>query len=196
MCFYDCFLKLATDIGKSICDQFETDGVVCSHKLRQGVFTTAAVDNINYNPSFTTSKESFHGTGISLIQHLCHDNKGNGRGIIILKASTSNTFCSIKPLPTEYNNDPPASIKEKDINVLENSSFFRSESTQAITIAMSAEVQWLDKVMEAISKEDLDKNEWLLWSAHHASLQENDIPSATITALMPLFLDNALRSYD
>ncbi|KAI8487001.1 hypothetical protein Bbelb_352610 [Branchiostoma belcheri] len=45
------------------------------HTCRSGnkecrvLFTTAAVDNIDHNPSSTTAKDSFHGTAISLLQH-------------------------------------------------------------------------------------------------------------------------------
>ena len=46
-----------------------SDGVVCTPKMRSGLFTVAAVDNLDYNPSSTTSKDSFHGTDISLMQH-------------------------------------------------------------------------------------------------------------------------------
>ena len=45
--------------------------MVCPPKMRGDVFTPAAVDNIDHNPSSTTSKEeSFRGTGISLFQTL------------------------------------------------------------------------------------------------------------------------------
>ena len=37
--------------------------------MRRGLFTIAAVDNIDHNPSSATAKASFHGTGISLMQH-------------------------------------------------------------------------------------------------------------------------------
>ena len=53
-----------------MCERFELDGVVCPPKMRSGLFTVAAVDNLDYNPSATTAKDSFHGTGISLIHSL------------------------------------------------------------------------------------------------------------------------------
>ena len=34
-----------------------------------GLFTTAAVDIIDHNPSSTSAHDSFHGTVISLFQH-------------------------------------------------------------------------------------------------------------------------------
>ena len=59
----DHFLKLTAEIADGVCKHFEMDGIVCPSKMRYRVFTTAAVDNINYNPCSTTSNESFHGTG-------------------------------------------------------------------------------------------------------------------------------------
>ncbi len=68
-CSYDQLLKLTSKISVNVCQQYSADGVVCPLKLNSGLFTTAAVDNIDYNPTSATAKESFHGTGISLIQH-------------------------------------------------------------------------------------------------------------------------------
>ena len=35
-------------------------------QLRRGLFTAGALDNLDHNPSSTSAKDSFHGTGISL----------------------------------------------------------------------------------------------------------------------------------
>uniref|UniRef100_UPI00358FEB60 uncharacterized protein isoform X2 n=1 Tax=Myxine glutinosa TaxID=7769 RepID=UPI00358FEB60 len=59
---YDRVLRLSAQLGESVIQQYHKDQVVCPPKMRGGVFTTAAVDNIDHNPSSTTSKESFHGT--------------------------------------------------------------------------------------------------------------------------------------
>ena len=44
--------------------------------MKTGVFTTAAVDNIDHNPISKTAEESFHCTGISLFQHPTKSNHG------------------------------------------------------------------------------------------------------------------------
>ena len=72
-------------MGNQVCEQFRTDHVVGPPRLRGSIFTTFAVDNIDYNSSSTTSKESFHGTGISLFQHLKFDHEGVERNITALK---------------------------------------------------------------------------------------------------------------
>jgi hypothetical protein len=55
------------------------------------VFTTAAVDNVDHNPSSTTSKSSFHGTGISIFQHPTDDNDGVERDAMIFKTDKPTT---------------------------------------------------------------------------------------------------------
>ena len=42
-------------------------------KDASGHFTVAAVDNIDYIPSTATVKDSFHGTGISLMLYPSHE---------------------------------------------------------------------------------------------------------------------------
>ncbi len=63
---YDRVLRISVEMGNGVCDNFLLDNVVCPSKLRGDVFTSAAIDNIDHNPSSTTAHDSFHGTGISL----------------------------------------------------------------------------------------------------------------------------------
>ena len=53
---YDRLLCISTDLANSVTSRFEEEGVVCPPKLRQGIFTTAGVDNIDHNPSATTAR--------------------------------------------------------------------------------------------------------------------------------------------
>ena len=66
---YERVLQISTDLGNSLCAQYETNGVVCPPCLTHGTFTTAAMD-IDHNPSPATASDSFHGTVISVAQHL------------------------------------------------------------------------------------------------------------------------------
>ena len=83
---------------------------MCPPKMRSGLFTTAAVDNIDYNPSYATAKDSFHGTRISLMQHPSYDFVGHDRGVVIINQTTPSTK-SVAPLPSKYTNVPPAALK-------------------------------------------------------------------------------------
>jgi len=79
--------------------------------LRYQVFTSAAVDNIDHNPTSSTSKDAFHGTAISLFQHPDYDGQGTEMSSIILSASSK----YIKPLPDFYTSYvPPVVTPSKD----------------------------------------------------------------------------------
>ena len=49
--------------------QYVTEGVVRPKSLKDGPFTSAAIDNIGSNPSSTTANWAFHGTSVSIFQH-------------------------------------------------------------------------------------------------------------------------------
>lgn len=87
---HDRLLQLTSDISNGVCQCFMMDDVVCPPKMRRGLFTTAAVDNIDYNPSSAKAKDSFHGSGISLMQH---------PDLISLQDMTVVRWSSPKPLP-------------------------------------------------------------------------------------------------
>ncbi|KAJ8353418.1 hypothetical protein SKAU_G00209850 [Synaphobranchus kaupii] len=65
---YDRIMQIEDWLATSTCEGFEADGVVAPACLRKGLFTVGALDNLDHNPSSTTSVTSFHGTGISLFQ--------------------------------------------------------------------------------------------------------------------------------
>ena len=68
---YDRVLQSQSDIANGICQRYKMEKVVCSPNMRRGLFTIAAADNIDHNPSSQTAKDSFHGTGISLNHSHC-----------------------------------------------------------------------------------------------------------------------------
>lgn len=188
---YDRLLKLTSDISNGVCERFTVDGVVCPPKMRCGLFTTAAVDNIDYNPSSATAKCSFHGTGISLIQHPSHESEGYDRGVLVINQTTSSSARSVVPLPSKYTNVPPAALKSKEFTAPHVDGLVRPPTLQTVTEAKEGELEWLNRVMAALKKEQLDRMDWISWSAYHAAIQETVIPPAAINALLPLFEDSA-----
>ena len=66
---YDRVLEISTDVGTKICEFYDRLKTVCPPQLKQGAFTTSAVDNINHQTSATTVKSSFNGTSVSVFQH-------------------------------------------------------------------------------------------------------------------------------
>lgn len=76
------------------------------------MFISAAVDNIDHNPSSTTSKASIHGTGTSLIQHPTISGEGLDRTSLVIE--TSGISKTVDELPQFYTDVPPVtnSIKK------------------------------------------------------------------------------------
>ena len=158
---YDHVLQLTSDIDNGDCEWFVRDGLVCSPKMRSGLFTTAAVDNIDYNPSYASV---FHGTGISLMQHLSHVFVEHDRGVVIINQTTSSTK-SVAPLPSKYTNVPPAALKTKQFTVPAVGGPKKPINMHIVEQAKEKEFEWLKTVIEALKKHQLEKADWISWSA-------------------------------
>ena len=78
---YDRILELENQIATSLCNSINVIGLVCPHQLHHSLFTIGALDNLDHNPSSTTSKDSFHGTGISFFQFPTTCNEGTFQAI-------------------------------------------------------------------------------------------------------------------
>jgi len=76
---YDRIVQIEEWIASSACERFAEDGVVAPTCLRKGLFTVGVLDNLDHNPSSTTSVTSFHGTAISLLQLPSEDKPGTIR---------------------------------------------------------------------------------------------------------------------
>ena len=66
---YDRVLQIQSDIANGVCQRYEMEKFVGPPNMHRRLFTIAAVDNIDHNPSSATAKDSFHRTGISLMQY-------------------------------------------------------------------------------------------------------------------------------
>ena len=110
---YDRVLEISTAMGNRVCEQYHRDAVVCPPNLLQGLFTTAAVDNIDHNTSSTTATGSFHGTGISLFQHPKEHNDGVDRREhrILARERTSK---KVIELPQSYTNVISVELSTKE----------------------------------------------------------------------------------
>jgi hypothetical protein len=109
---YDRIQNISTALANSMINHFETEGVVCTGKLRRGLVTTGIIDNVDHNPSSTTAQDSFHGTSISLFQHPCSANPGEDCETVVINPDDPDTT-TILPLPEAYALVPPALLRPK-----------------------------------------------------------------------------------
>ena len=179
---YDRLLQVTADIANGVCQQFAAGDVVCPPKMRKGLFTVAAVDNIDYNPSSATAKDSFHGTGISLMQLPTHQTSGFDRGVLVIHPSTSSSK-SVAPLPTKYTSVLLAALETKQFTAPTVGCAVIPRSLDTLKQATKREYEWLETVSKALRKVMLDKTDWISRAAYHASIQEAVSPPAAITSL-------------
>lgn len=137
---YDRIMQLSTALGNSICESFNTENVVCPAKLRNGIFTSAAIDNIDHNPSSTTAQGSLHGTAISIFQHPVKEGDGFERLISPIGLSAAR-YEHLKPLPESYTVVPPVVLpKEKSEIPLLNGSLVADGTS--ISTALNLEYRY------------------------------------------------------
>jgi len=108
---YDRLLGISTDIANKVCAMYDKEGV------SRNVFTVAAVDNIYHNPSSATARDSFHGTGISLMQLPSEQHDVTPRVIPVIDENPEKTR-RIQALPAAYTNVPPVALIRPDTNLI------------------------------------------------------------------------------
>ena len=184
---YDRVLRLSAEMGNSVCQRFHMEQVVCPPIMRAGVFTTAAVDNIDHNPSATTAKDSFHGTGISLLQHPTFAEEGVDRGIVIIEGHAGSK--PVNQLPHFYTDVPPvtSSVKSSAVPTTSVTSLKREDFKKHT----DKEYRWLENTRDVLEENADRSSENTSWAAYHASNQEPGDRIITSTALLPLFQESA-----
>lgn len=171
---------LEKKMGLSVTEQFSKEGVVTPSGLRLGLYTVAACDNIDHNPSSRTRKESFHGTAISLFQSRVglddgelrgRTNVGSGGGLLKLP----DDYVKVTPLMAGINASLPACspVTFSVANDLPNE---RCE-----------EENWARMVISKLEQEEEDT--LITWSGYHASSCSEVVPC--LSGLYPLFKESS-----
>ena len=120
MCIsYDRFLSMSSEITNSVIERYVHERVVYPFKLRETLFTTAAVDNIDHNLSSTTSQGWFHGTAVPLVQHPSNGELGSLRDIDVFDPNKSPITKTISHLPSSYSEATPMAVPGGDLNAPE-----------------------------------------------------------------------------
>ena len=95
---YDRVLQIQSNISNRICKRYEEEKVVCPPNLRRDLFTIAAVNNIDHNPTSATAKDFFHGTTVSLS---CNDKTFYADLVAIIKHSMDVVKAAVDYLNSE-----------------------------------------------------------------------------------------------
>ena len=163
--------------------------IVCPSNLRHKIFTVAALDNLDHNPTSRTATSSFHGTGISMFQFPSVENPGLDQEP--MEISFHRPPSSKGPmLPTLYTFVPPISRNlvtqppVKDVQPQPMASFDKEEQH---------EKAWMKMVQENMQVNfESETDPPIMWSAYHATrLDAVGSTEKCIEAMLPLFRDKA-----
>ena len=146
-------MKIVSQLGNSVSSRFEEEQCVCPPKLKENLFTVGAVDNIDHNTSSLRSKDSFHGTAVSLMQFPTPENRGVPRGmpLIIPKASSND----VTPMPAEYTDVTEVSLV-RECYAPETLGDVKTQSDALLT-SRTRENEWLSDVEVLRAKESRER---------------------------------------
>ena len=100
---YKCIYSIQRCINNQLCSKYLAEDIVCPPKLQTGLFTSAAIDNIDHNQSSATTTTSFHEPFITIIQHTDHPVQN-----VPIKCDMNNSITTITKLPSYYTNVEPS----------------------------------------------------------------------------------------
>ena len=140
--------------------------------MRKNVFTTSAVDNIDHNPSSTTAlaRDSFHGTAISLTNHISDSCPGVERNAIHINTSTWRK--TVANTATNYTIVSPASLHNKHPTVPLIANSVMPTVHSGIDVSQQ-EQQWLNTVLQHLDTYDHEKDAYISRAAYHAQSQSS-----------------------
>ena len=175
---YTRVLELEDRLAKSVCKQSFQEKVVCPSHLKFGLYSVAAINNIDYDPSATTAIGSFHGTGISISQCPTLDNPGMSRQHGLVDDS------DVTGLPDDYTIVPAVFRKNTGCLLTET---FMKEINGSLEEAKHEEKHWLKHAGDILESDELGQEENISWASFHATRQQEKRIIPVITALLPLF---------
>lgn len=167
---YDRVLHLEDHLATAVCEDMKKKGAVCPTQLRFRLFTVGALDNIYHNPSSTTARGSFHGTGISLFQF--PTKSSGGRLQIGISQRFKETTDRNHDLPEDFTTVPAVVLRKENVDVPKPPHGIRTLSGH-LEKAHTKENNWLEHAIQLVGKEELVRGDAVAWSAYHASLQNS-----------------------
>ena len=183
---YKRVINLYEDIAEAVTQHFEKQGVMCPPSMRKNVFITAAVDNIDHNPTSSTAHRSFHGTGLSFFQHPTDQNTAPSE-LVHTGPSDIKTDCVLQNF---LNVNTEMAFVYKDPQPVSHQGNIESDAS-VINQAVKESQAWLEAVELDIYSEDA--SETLMWSAFHARKSEDNRLQSTST-MLPLLDASSLNA--
>lgn len=186
---YDRLLQISASMANGVHDCFDVNLGICPPPLRTQLFTTAAADNIDHDPGSTTSFDSFHGTGISLVQHGVNPQERTKHSSSLTEVDGHSK--TVKSLPRSYTDISPVHSLHKDI-VAPDLKLSCIPNFELSVETLQLRDSWLDSVNAAVSDDISEHAGNYSWAAYHAANQPPCHASLSdASVLLPLFQNQA-----
>lgn len=182
---YDRVMEIEDALATSLCERFSEDGIVSPACLRKGLFSVGALDNIDHNPSSTTSVSSFHGTGISIFQFPTESVPGETRPPLAFPPSGT-----VQQLPESYATVPAVALNTTSVSVAACNMTAMGRNI-SLDEAKEGEGRWVSHALVQLDKDVVRAEDTITWAGYHSNNlpQENVHPA--ICTLLPLFYEKA-----
>ena len=178
---------MSISLAISAAELYESKGVVCPLVLRKNLFTTAAVDNLDHNPSSTTAQGAFHGTGISLFRNRETEIDGIVRQIPDIQPDRVRK--QIPTLPESYTTLTPVTAKQ-DVVISPTQSTLTCD-TELVNTAIEEEAKWQSNTRRLISEGVQNGGDPISWAAFHSYQEPPHDFEVTIGSLLTLLPDDS-----
>ena len=185
---YDRVLDISMGMAIAAAQQYESNEVVRPLILRKNLFTTAAVDNIDHNPSWATAHDAFHGTCISPFQNRVTESVGIMRPKSEIQPGISRK--EIPALPEAYTNLACVTFLKKEVIISPMACTLTSDA-QLVKSATADEKKWQTFAHRLVSVAVQSVDDPIGWAAFLANAQQPRDFDVTITSLLPLFPDDS-----
>ena len=188
---YKRVLSIEATFARVIGHQARTNGdIVCPTNLRHDIFTVAALDNLDHNPSSRTATSSFHGTGISIFQFPSSDKPGVRREPVRFDSPVREVSTSGAILPRSYTYVPPVG---RSLITIPPTRQPGSQPVNSFDEEKRSEQVWMNAVHDTLGTNAGDESRVpIMWSSFHAA--RSDVVGQcrqSIEALLPLFHEKA-----
>eukprot|EP00745_Piridium_sociabile_P034702 TRINITY_DN5991_c0_g1_i12.p2 TRINITY_DN5991_c0_g1~~TRINITY_DN5991_c0_g1_i12.p2 ORF type:complete len:424 (-),score=75.51 TRINITY_DN5991_c0_g1_i12:2994-4265(-) len=188
---YKKVLTIEVSFAQAIADKTRNNAdIVCPTNLRQHIFTVAALDNLDHNPTSRTASSSFHGTGISIFQFPSSQKPGLNQECLRINSQKTAAGSSGTILPRSYTFVPPVGRNlvsqppVKDVQPVAMTSFDEEKQHEQAWMTAVHDTLYVDS--------DTEKGTPVMWSSFHAARQDAvGQPEKGIEALLPLFHEKA-----
>ena len=171
---YNRLQEIQSAITTQLCKEYEKEGGVRPKQLHKETFTSAAIDNIDSNPSSNTAIKSFHGTSISVFQH--PDTEILDQPFQLDKSIFPNKKIN---LPFSYTNILPSKGGKPEPTVTKTPTTFPSTNS-----VHSEAAEWLSK----FTKPEQLLEERITFSGHFSA--EVSCRTPNLIELLPLLQDS------